>query len=120
MTVDIEVGDRLVVRFTGWDRVWALSAGIAVPITSVTGVRTVPRSRAAELASGFRLPGTFWPGLIQAGSYLSRERGWSLWCVHRAQEVLLVDLVGERYSHLVLETPDVHAASRTIARHRFR
>ncbi len=119
VAVQIEVSDRLVVRLTGWDRVWALSSGVDVPLRSVQAVRPMRRREARELASGLRLPGTSLPGVVQAGSYRAMSGDWSFWMVHRAETVLVVDLEGEQYRHLVLEVPDPVAFSREIAVHRF-
>ena len=117
--VDVDP-ERLVVRLAGLDRLWALAAGVQVPTAAVTGVRPVTRAEAYARGSGWRLPGTFWPGLIMAGSYLSRATGRSFWCVHRAEEVLLVELEGQPYDRLVLEVDDPTEVSRAIARARFR
>ncbi|RZU76969.1 hypothetical protein EV384_5681 [Micromonospora kangleipakensis] len=121
MAVLVQVDpEQLVVRLTGADRLWALTAGVAVPTASVTGVRTVGRAEAYRRGAGWRLPGTFWPGLIMAGSYVSRSHGRSFWCVHRADEVLLVDLEGPAYDRLILEVDQPAEVSRAIARARFR
>ncbi|MCW3819153.1 hypothetical protein ONA91_32405 [Micromonospora sp. DR5-3] len=117
--VDVDP-EQLVVRLTGADRLWALTAGVRVPTAAITGVRPVSRAEAYARGSGWRLPGTFWPGLIMAGSYVSRTNGRSFWCVHRAEEVLLVELDGEPYDRLVLEVEQPAEVSRAIARARFR
>ncbi|MCW3840667.1 hypothetical protein ONA70_11210 [Micromonospora yasonensis] len=121
MAVQVDVDpERLIVRLTGADRLWALSAGVRAPTAAVTGVRPVSRAEAYARGSGWRLPGTFWPGLIMAGTYLSRTHGRSFWCVHRAEEVLLVELDGQPFDRLVLEVDQPVAVSRAIARARFR
>ncbi|SBT43997.1 hypothetical protein [Micromonospora auratinigra] len=112
--------ERLVVRLTGADRLWALSSGVVAPTAAVRAVRPVSRAEAFALGAGLRLPGTFWPGLIRAGSYLSRTGGRSFWCVHRAEELLLVELDGQPYRRLVLEVERPAEVSRAIARARFR
>ncbi|MEU6204220.1 hypothetical protein ABZ814_11600 [Micromonospora musae] len=117
--VEVDPG-RLVVRLTGADRLWALSAGVQAPTAAVNGVRTVSRAEAWARGRGLRLPGTYWPNLIMAGSYVSRTRGRSFWCVHRAEELLLVELAGQPYDRLLLEVPQPAEVSRTIARARFR
>ncbi|MFC0032486.1 hypothetical protein ACFFMM_23475 [Micromonospora chaiyaphumensis] len=121
MAVTVQVDpERLVVRLSGADRFWALAAGVEVPTGAVTSVRLVSRAEAYARGSGFRLPGTYWPGLIMAGSYVSRSTGRSFWCVHRADQVLLVELEGQRYDRLVLEVDEPAEVSRAIARARFR
>ncbi|MET8907465.1 hypothetical protein [Micromonospora sp. NPDC004551] len=121
MAVMVEVDpERLVVRPSGADRFWALAAGVEVPTGAVTSVRPVSRAEAYRRGSGFRLPGAYWPGLIMAGRYVSRSNGRSFWCVHRADEVLLVELEGQSYDRLVLEVDEPAEVSRAIARARFR
>ncbi|MEU1689673.1 hypothetical protein [Micromonospora sp. NPDC005707] len=119
VTVDVDP-ERLVVRLSGADRFWALALGVEVPTEAVTSVRPVSRAEAYSRGSGFRLPGSYWPGLIMAGSYVSRSTGRSFWCVHRADEVLLVELKGQRYDRLILEVDEPADVSRAIARARFR
>lgn len=106
----------LAVRLTGWDRLWALSGGLAVPLAAVRGVEVVRRVDADARAGGLRLPGTAVPGVVRAGSYRSPRTGRSLWCAHRAPRVLLVDLTGQRYDHLVLEVADPEGLCRSISR----
>ncbi|MFB9235253.1 hypothetical protein ACFFWC_06830 [Plantactinospora siamensis] len=121
MPVLVDVPDgRLVVRLTGWDRFWALAAGVETPLEAVTSVRPVSRAEAYARGRGLRLPGTAWPGVIMAGSYLSRENGRSFWCVHRADTVLLIELTGQPFDRLVLEVDHPAEVSREIARARFR
>jgi hypothetical protein len=112
MAVQVELSDRLVVRLTGWDRVWALSSGVEVPLRSVEAVRLMSRREARSLASGLRLAGSCLPGVIQAGRYRSFSGEWSFWSVRRAGTVLVIDLVGQRYRHLVLEVDDPVTLSR--------
>lgn len=116
MAVEVELWDHLVVRLTGWDRLWALSAGVDVPLRSVVAARPMSRRDARTLASGLRLPGTSLPGVIQAGSYRSLSgQGWSLWSVRRAGTVLVIDLQNQPYRHLVLEVDDPVAMAAEIA-----
>lgn len=121
MAVEIEVDtQRLRVRMTGWDRLWAVSTGVDVPISTVSGVRPVSREEAFAKGPGLRFPGSYWPGVIKAGTYLSREHGRSLWCAHRAERLLLIELAGHWYQRLILEVDEPERASRAIARARFR
>ncbi|MEV4200040.1 hypothetical protein [Micromonospora globbae] len=111
---------RLVVRLSGMDRLWALSAGVVVPTAAVTGVRAVSRAEAVARGGGWRLPGAHLPGVLRVGTFVSRSTGRSFWCVHRAERVLLVELDGEPYDRLVLEVEDPDEVSRAVARARFR
>lgn len=108
--VGISHDQRLIVRPVGLVRFWALSRGVEVPITSVVDVGV---SRPGELPRGMRLPGTHLPGVMTAGTFRSSgER--ALWMVGRNQTVLVIELTGERYRHLVLGVEDPDAAREAI------
>lgn len=110
--VGVDAG-TLRVAFTGRDALWALRRGIAVPLSRVAGARVMARRDALRECPAMRLPGSAWPGRLHAGSYgLGRRR--QLWCVHRAAEVLVIDLhaggelsgrpgADRPYSRIVLE-----------------
>jgi len=113
MAVAVGVGERLVARVTGADVVWSLSRGAEAAWSSVSGARVVTMREAWSVASGWRLPGSAFPGLVVAGSYRSTGGAWSFWCVHRAKALLLVDLKDGRYRHWVLQVdhPELVAAA---------
>lgn len=101
VTVGVDAG-RVHIRFCGMDRVWALSRGITLPVGRILGAGALPRREAVEACPKLRLPGSAWPGRLHAGSYgLGDNR--ELWCAHRAQEVLVIDLRGRPYRRVVVE-----------------
>ncbi len=52
------------------------------------------------------MPGTYIPGLIRAGSYLT-PRGWEFWYVIRKRpEYVTIELKGGRYQRLILSPSD--------------
>jgi hypothetical protein len=108
--VGVSHDDRLLVRPVGLVRLWALSSGVEVPVTSVVDVGV---SRPREVPRGYRLPGTHLPGVMTAGTYRSHGDK-ALWMVGRNQEVLVIELTGERYRHLVLGVEDPHAANEAL------
>ena len=104
--VGVTPDDRLLVRPVGLVRLWALSKGIDVPITSVADVGVSSR---AGLLRGWRAPGTHLPGVLTAGTFRAHgER--DLWMVGRAKEVLVIELAGEPYRHVIVQVEDPHAA----------
>ena len=108
--VGVSHDDRLIVRPVGLVRLWALSRGVEVPISSVVDVGVSPTK---ELVRGMRLPGTHLPGVMTAGTF--RAHGdRSLWMVGRNREVLVIELTGERYRYLVLGVEDPKAASEAL------
>ena len=115
MAVVIEIAGReLAVQFTGTDRWWSLSRGLTVPLAAVTSARPVSRSAALAEKPLLRMPGTYWPGRMVAGSYRAPGRLPELWSVRRADELLSISLTGQGYGKIVLEVPDPAAAARAI------
>ncbi|HZQ29432.1 MAG TPA: hypothetical protein VFA94_17175 [Acidimicrobiales bacterium] len=105
-------GDRLVVRLRGLNQMWALRRQVAVPRSAVRGARAEARPPRPP----FRVPGTYLPGVITAGTFRGRGRR-ELWAVHRAKEVLVIDLDGERapFDRLVVEVADPAAAAAAVS-----
>ena len=101
--------NRLVVDLLGWDKLWALRSRIEVPLSHVREVR----SAAGERARGLRMPGTFIPGLITAGTF---ERGGQreFWAVHDARQAVAIELQGEFFSRLVVQVFDPAATIAAI------
>ena len=114
MSVAVDVsGGEVAVRIGGIDRLWALTSGLRVPLDAVRGARVVDKRKAMAGASRLRLPGTYWPGVIRAGSYGFGDRR-ELWCVRRADRVLVIELDGQRYRRVVVEVPDAERAAQAI------
>lgn len=106
----VEVGDEQVeVAISGLDRVMALSGGVALDMSEVTGARVVPVAE-AKAGLGWRVGGAYWPGWLATGWYTvpGRKGARQLWSVYRDSEVLVIDTTRERPSRLVLQHPDRH------------
>lgn len=99
--------DRVTIDLTGLDRVAALSGHVEVPLEHVTGARVVPTSEAKQ-GLGWRLGGTFLPGVVAAGHYGVRGRKGArqLWSVYRDKDVLVIDTDREDPCRVVLQHPD--------------
>lgn len=108
--VGVSPDDDLLVRPVGFMRVWALSRGVQYPLSSVVDVGVSPTN---ELHKGFRLPGTYLPGVMTAGTFRSKGEK-SLWMVGRHQEVLVIELTEQPYRYLVLGVEDPKAATEAL------
>ncbi len=108
--VGVSPDDRLLVRPVGLVRLWALSSGVEVPIASVVDVGVSVRK---ELVLGWRVPGTHLPGVLTAGTFRSHGEK-ALWMVGRNEKVLVIELTGEKYRHLVLGVEDPEAATEAL------
>ena len=108
--IGVTPDDRLLVRPVGLVRVWALSTGINVPITAVVDVGVHPRK---GLLRGWRAPGTYLPGVMTAGTFRSRGEK-DLWMAGRAEQVLVIELHGETYRHVIVQVEDPAAATEAL------
>jgi hypothetical protein len=112
--VEIE-GSNLVVQLEGWDALWALKRRIEIPLSQVRDVHydsASPRRR----PRGLRVPGTYLPGVIVAGTYRgmkSRE----FWSVRRPEKAIQIDLEGGKYDHLFLQVENPEAVVAEIKSH---
>lgn len=105
MDIDI-TPTHLLVRSSGWDRLWSFSREIRVPIDSITAARVVS-IREARRELGWRMGGTAIPGRVTAGWFSWRGRpGYrQWWSTFRDPMVLMVDTTLRRPCRLVLQTP---------------
>lgn len=113
MEFDIE-RDEMVVRLTPLERLAAFKwSEIRVPKSAIEGIE---RSLPPPTWKALRVPGTFIPGLIKAGSYFT-DRGWEFWYVTRTGKScpITVLLKGQRYTRLVLGLSSSSEADRIEA-----
>lgn len=104
--IGVTPDDRLLVRPVGLVRLWALSKGIDVPVTSIADVGV---SKKRGLVKRWRAPGTHLPGVMTAGTF-RRHGEKDLWMVGPAKEVLVIELADEAYRHVIVQVEDPHAA----------
>ncbi|WP_224368051.1 hypothetical protein [Hyalangium versicolor] len=99
-------GDSVHIQLALHEQLFAVrgSSKLIIPFGHIREASAVP-----PVSSSFdlRIPGTFVPGLIKAGTYYS-ARGKEFWYVTRAWRlsVLVLELQAERYNRLVLGLPD--------------
>ena len=86
---------------------------LELPVASIEHVSTKPqKTHWNEL----RMPGTFIPGLIKAGTY-RREGRKDFWCITRDQPVLRLNLKNERFDSLILGIQDNDLWASRLNRH---
>lgn len=87
-----------------WERIWAFffNADLEIPLEHITVVTTEePHSSWSDV----RLPGTFLPGVIKAGTYYTGE-GREFWYATRTGKYLTLELENEFYKKIVLTIDD--------------
>lgn len=113
--VDVQiVGDRVVVRVEGSDKFWALRSQLEIPLAHITDVQIDP-DQASGWWHGLRLMGTNLPGVLAAGTFLSRD-GLVFWDVHDPHKTVIVSLAHEHYKKLIIETADPQATVALLQR----
>ncbi|UGT40890.1 hypothetical protein LTV02_33765 [Nocardia yamanashiensis] len=106
-------GRNLVVEPQGWHKVWALKGRLTIPLTSVRKVAVDPEIAARP--HGIRLPGTYIPRVITAGTYLHDGQRW-FWDVRDPAKAVVIDLSdGGKYTHVVVEVEDPDAVVAEIS-----
>ena len=118
------VEQALIVHIQGADKIWALKSQIQVPWSHVLGAEKDP-----AVADNwgkidwhtFRTPGTYFPGVIKAGSFRSSGQ-WMFCDVHDPHNAITIRVADEHYSRLVVEVanPDatIVAIEQAIQAHR--
>ncbi|WP_282779632.1 hypothetical protein [Nocardia sp. CC201C] len=96
-------GDDLVIEPRGWHKVWALRRRLVVPKRAVRGVAIDPDM--ARRPRGIRLPGTYVPRVITAGTFLHRgER--IFWDVRNPERAVVIDFSSGKYARAIVEVDD--------------
>ncbi|MFT4622766.1 MAG: hypothetical protein ACI8PZ_001422 [Myxococcota bacterium] len=108
------MADRVRFEVLGAHKLWALRRQIEVPLASITSVAHDPEA-AGKWPPGLRLPGSFLPGVITAGSYRTRYNGWEFWDVSKPADSIVVgcDTTSE-WRRVVVQVEDPAAAVAAI------
>ncbi len=101
--------DKLIVEVQGLDKLGALKSRLEIPLEHISGVRTA----ADERVRGIRLPGTYIPGVITAGTFFQIGKK-VFWDVHDSEHAIAIDLRDERFSTLIIEVAEPEANMREI------
>ncbi len=103
----VDVGfedDRVIFDIRGWHKLWAFKSRLVIQRAHIVGACHDP-SALVGLWKGFRLPGTYLPGAIVAGSFYRRGR-WTFYDVADAEKAIVVELEKEKYAHLIIEVEE--------------
>ena len=114
---EIECAEQgLIVHIQGADRIWALKSQIQVPWSHILGAEQDPAvvNNWENIDwQSLRAPGTYFPGVIKAGSFLSSGQ-WMFCDVHDPHKAITIRLSDEHYTRLVVEVADPDAALAAI------
>lgn len=113
---EVEVTDSmLIVHVVGVDKILALKSRLEVPLSQVKGSAPLDEQTQRDLRHSLRLPGTYLPGVIIAGSYYEwSNHQWMFWDVERPEQAIVITLAHERFTRLVIEVADPQATIQAI------
>lgn len=100
VSVSVE-GRDIVVRPLGWQKIWAMKGELRFPRAALAGAYVASQSELRQ-GLGLRMPGTSIPGVITAGTYVSRERK-QFWVAGRGEFLLVMDLREQAYQRVVVQ-----------------
>ncbi len=108
MSITVETSSRSVlIHADGIDRVWALSGGVTLRPDEVTSAFVASRRELLE-ELGWRMAGTYFPGLMALGHYAWRGRRGvrQLWFAYADDELLAIDTTRDKPARIVVQHPD--------------
>ena len=103
-------GGKLIINVQGLHKIWALKSRLEIPVDHISAVRHA----ADERVRGIRLPGTFVPGLITAGTYYESGGKRVFWDVLDHEMAIAIELHDESFSTVIIEVADPEASIREI------
>jgi hypothetical protein len=113
MTTILLTADTLSVRLTRREKLAGLLRDVDVPLAAVREVEVVADGAAA--ARGLRSPGLGLPGLRLVGTWRGRGHR-ALVAVHGRRPAVRIRLEGARWTELLLDVADPHAAADAVRR----
>lgn len=100
MTITIKENE-ITVDLSFWEKLWSLHGNFQIPKSNIVSI-----SKGGPHSSWFdlRIPGTFLPGVIKAGTFYTR-RGREFWYVrYGSPRIYSIELVNMSFKRLVLGT----------------
>lgn len=111
--VEVEVtGSTVTVHVRGAHRVLALRDHLTFDISNITMVAPAEIDRRPPWV---RAPGTFFPGVIAAGTFRGKGRK-EFWDTFFDGKGIRIDLAGTDYTRLVVDVDDLEGTLRTLRR----
>lgn len=104
------MGESVVLRLDGEQKLWAVKSRLPIPLESIEDVQTdeVP----VRLFRGFRV-GTYIPGMFVAGTFYTRAGKWFCYFRDRRKCVTLT-LKGTEYRTAIFEVDDKEGVAEAI------
>ncbi len=94
---------EFVVSLSPLERFWALRWEVRIPLACIESAQIEPK--AVPWSLGFRAPGSYFPGVIAAGTYWKpKNKQFAYWT--RGQTPVVLALSGAKFGTLILGSKD--------------
>jgi hypothetical protein len=91
---------EIIFTTVGWHKIWALKSNIKIPKENI--VQAYQDQEELKSWSGWRIPGTYIPYLITAGTFY-RKGNRNFWDVMNTKNTIIVELKDNFYNKLYIE-----------------
>jgi hypothetical protein len=99
----LDANEHVEIEMTGWDVMWSFRKRIRFRKDQV--VRVYQDSLESQTVQGIRCPGTYWPGLIIAGTYYYRRRKF-FWMVRKPEQAVIFELNQAEFYKVIVQVAD--------------
>ena len=103
---------NLYIKFSIIEKILGVHWSFTIPLDTISDIHT---DTMTHLSHGLRFPGTFFPGLIKAGTYLT-NRGREFWYTTRNKKFLCVELKDGFYKRIIISTNENESIKNKILR----
>ncbi len=97
-------GNNVTIEIKGFDIIWALKKRIIIPEESIKNVYISPEGLKPP---PLRIPGTYIPKIITAGTYYGKGKK-EFWCKHFNNPCIVFDLINFKYKRIVVEAKNIN------------
>ena len=99
--VTLTVTDKeFIFNIIGWHKIWAMRSKINIPKENI--IQAYQNEEELKSWSGWRIPGTFIPYLITAGTFY-RKGNRNFWDLMNTKKTIIVELKDNFYNKLYIE-----------------
>ncbi|MCE9651632.1 MAG: hypothetical protein K8Q89_01020 [Nitrosarchaeum sp.] len=90
--------NNMYIKFSTLEKILGVHWSFTIPLDTIS---EISYERPVQSLREIRMPGTFFPGIIKAGTYLT-NRGREFWYTTRNKSFLIIELKNGFYKRIVL------------------
>jgi len=102
---------NLYIKFNTIEKILGVHWSFVIPLNTISEIHT---NAPAKLSHGLRCPGTFFPGLIKAGTYLT-NRGKEFWYTTSNKKFLCIELRQGFYKRIIISVNENESIKNKIS-----